>query len=120
MRAALQSINVLSAIGLAAALLTSCGDDCTRAGDCAADEVCFFDPAEGSRSCVPRPGIPCTSNDDCGSGAALVCEAGRCTSGYRPPDAGDLGLTDTGTITDAGTTDTGIEDTGVEDTGDAG
>lgn len=113
MRPALTSLSLLSVVGLAAAFAVSCGDECSRPRDCAADEVCYLG------ACTPRPGIACQSDADCGAGdgsASLFrCISGRCQGSDVFPDFGvapDLGMADTGTST--------IPDAGTSTTGDAG
>lgn len=104
MRAALILGSITFALG---ATFAGCGDECSRAGDCAVGEVC----AQGVCTRSSADYLACTADSDCGGGAAVTCIGGRCsftgTGTSTIVDAGvvpDMGMTDAGssTVADAG------------------
>ncbi len=101
----------------ACGLLTSCSGDCTKAEDCAADEVCYQETCQKALS--PFFDKTCQVDTDCdgdGNGQTqFYCELGRCRLRNTMP----IVVPDTG-VGEAGTGDTGVDtgvDTGITDTG---
>lgn len=102
----------------AAALLPGCEGDCTRASDCAADEVCYQEICQKAFSQFYD--MTCTKDSDCdGNGdgnSALYCELGKCRirqmQGPMVPDGGAADAMPTDGPVDGGPTDSGPTDTG--------
>lgn len=95
---------------VAAALLPGCSGECTRASDCAADEVCYQEVCTKASSEFFAQ--TCSKDSDCDGNAdgenTFHCELGRCRiremQGQGNPDGGpgDAMPTDTGTTADGG------------------
>jgi hypothetical protein len=87
-----------------AVLLQGCSGDCTKASDCAADEVCYNEICQKSFSSFFENS--CQVDSDCdGNGdgqTEYFCELGRCRlRNTMPVMVPDTGVTDTGTTTGA-------------------
>ena len=127
----MSKLNLLcSVITLAlAAFLNSCGGDCKRAEDCAADEVCYNEICQKAFSSFFDK--QCSVDLDCdGNGDGMTqyyCELGRCrlknTMPIMIPDSGvtpDSGAEDARPMDANGIDAMGMDaspDTGVTDTG---
>jgi hypothetical protein len=91
---------IASALLLSAALLAGCAGECSKASDCAHDEVCYKEICtKGQSSSFERT---CNVDSDCDTDMdgkqVTVCTLGRC----RFPNRGPIMTLDTGTSTDAG------------------